>query len=76
MSAAYQQKLARIIRACGETLVEDAEKIAGQLDLITETDIIIQIPANGTGFPAFEVRQGFASHRVFDAFKAREDDTE
>lgn len=69
MSKAYQEKLTGIIRACGETLVQDAEKIAGTLDYVQETSIWIRIPQSVNGWPTIEVQQEFTSKNIIEAVK-------
>ena len=65
----YKERLVEQVKALGQEVVDRAEDLVGDGDLITDFDIRLRISADGSLFPTIEVSRSHASRRYLDIFK-------
>lgn len=66
-SEEFRKLLADMVKACGEELIEKAEDLVGNMDLMSDFDIRITFPLDGrmlTGCPTIEIHREHVSHKV------------
>ena len=54
------------IKACGQTIIDEAEKIYGDFPYQTDLEIVIRLASKE--FPVISVRQDFFSQTMLDSF--------
>ena len=65
----FKQSLVEMVKACGEELIERAEDLVGEADLLTDFDICISFPINNydfTGVPSIDVASSCLSKKAMD----------
>lgn len=60
----YNERLIEQVKALGQDVIDRAEDLVGNADLITDFDIWLRFPIDD--FPTIEVTRSHASRRYFD----------
>lgn len=60
----YNERLIEQVKALGQEVIDRAEDLVGNADLITDFDIWLRFPIDD--FPTIEVTRSHASRRYFD----------
>lgn len=63
----YKETLVGMVKACGEELIERAEDLVGEADLMTVFNLYISFPTDGrifTGVPTIEVTREYQSEKA------------
>lgn len=61
----YNERLIEQVKALGQEVIDRAEDLVGEGDLITDFDIWLQFPQDRS-FPTIEVTRSHASRRYLD----------
>lgn len=67
----YNERLVEQVKALGQEVIDRAEDLVGDGDLITDFDIWLRIPQDRS-LPTIEVIRSHASHRCFDILNKKE----
>ena len=68
----YNERLIKQVKALGQEVIDRAEDLVGDGDLITDFDIWLRIPKD-ISFPTIEVTRSHASRRCLDILNKKED---
>lgn len=60
----YRPYLIKLVKAMGQEVINRAEQIVGNGDLIVDLSLWIRFPQDG--FPTLEINREHASHEVLD----------
>lgn len=65
----FREQLVDIVKAAGQEVIDRAEELVGQGDLMTDFDIWLRFPLDGltfTGCPTIEVTKSYINKKAFD----------
>lgn len=67
----FRELLVKMVKACGQEVIDRAEDLVGNGDMITSFDIWLRFPTDGRmldGSPTVEVSREYASKNAYDVF--------
>lgn len=70
----YRQHLIELIKASGQEVIDRAEDLVGNGELITDFDIWLRFPQGGE-YPTIEVTREHISKKVIDVITGRKDES-
>ena len=71
----FREMLVKMVKASGQEVIDRAEDLVGNGDLITDFDIWLRFPTDGrmfTGCPTIEVSRSHISESSFDVINGRQ----
>ena len=67
----YKERLVEQVKALGQEVVDRAEDLVGDGDLLTDFDIWLRISADRSFLPTIEVTRSHASRRYLDVLNKK-----
>lgn len=65
---AIREQLSNAVKASGQYLIDNADKIVNDIPLIAGLEIRFYFPGGGDEFPQIEIKHEYADRKIFEAY--------